>query len=164
MEAAMTLRRWLTSLLVVTLFAGLLSAVPDVIAPVPAEASTTCTRDAAAERALTRMTNNARTSRNRRALRRRPHLNQVARAHARTMCTSNHLHHNPRLGTQVKNWRRVAENAGRGTTPKRIHRALMNSQGHRANILHRDTRHVGLGAVRDARGRLWIVEVFRTPR
>ncbi|MCC5947263.1 MAG: hypothetical protein JJT89_02300 [Nitriliruptoraceae bacterium] len=159
----MLLRRFVTSVLAAGLLAVPLSITPQLTGPAPAEASTTCTRDADAERALTRMTNGERTSRDRAALARRKALDQVARKHAHTMCSRSNLHHNPKLGQQVTNWRRVGENVGRGTSPTQIHRALMNSKGHRANILHREYREIGLGAVRDRNGRLWIVEVFRTP-
>lgn len=159
----MLLRRCVTSVLAAALLAAPISIAPDLAAPAPAEASTTCTRDVDAERALTRMTNSERTSRSRVALTPRKALNQVARNHAHTMCNRSSLHHNPNLARQVSNWRRLGENVGRGTGPKQIHRALMNSEGHRANILRRDYRDIGLGAVRDRNGQLWIVEVFRTP-
>ncbi len=44
----------------------------------------------------------------------------------------------------------MLENIGRSYSPEDIHRGLMDSPGHRANVLHRDATHVGLGTVIEA--------------
>ena len=57
-------------------------------------------------------------------------------------------------------WAAVAENVGTGYTVRGVHRALMRSAPHRANILNRRMRQVGVGVVFSG-GRLWVTEVFR---
>ena len=41
----------------------------------------------------------------------------------------------------------VRENVARGYGPKGVHESLMNSPGHRANMLAEDVTHVGIGVV-----------------
>ena len=41
----------------------------------------------------------------------------------------------------------VLENAGRGYSPSEVHRGLMDSPGHRANVLSPDATHVGIGVL-----------------
>ena len=79
------------------------------------------------------------------------------------MADTGTLHHNPRLTTDVTGWRRVGENVGEGPDAITVHRAFMGSPAHRANILSRSYTRVGVGAV--VRGdRIWVAEVFKTPR
>ena len=44
---------------------------------------------------------------------------------------------------------------------RRLHKNLMNSPGHRANILHPDVTHVGIGVARTKTG-VWVTQVFLT--
>ena len=92
-----------------------------------------------------------------------PDLTEVARRHSARMASSSNLHHNPNLSTQVSGWSRLAENVGYGGSVERVHRALMNSEGHRRNMLSRDFTEVGVGvAVRGST--VWVTQVFRQPR
>jgi uncharacterized protein YkwD len=59
-------------------------------------------------------------------------------------------------------YRAVGENVGYATTVYRVHQALMASPGHRANILDRRWRGVGVGVVKSG-GYLWVTEIFRQP-
>jgi uncharacterized protein YkwD len=43
------------------------------------------------------------------------------------------------------------------------HTALMNSPGHRANILHRDVTRIGIGLAANANGDIWITQMFDKP-
>jgi hypothetical protein len=79
------------------------------------------------------------------------------------MASSGNLDHNPKLRSQVDNYDYVGENVGYGANAAQIHGALMNSAPHKANILDRDYRQIGVGAVRDSKGLLWIAQVFRDP-
>ncbi|MGH8968913.1 MAG: CAP domain-containing protein, partial [Actinomycetes bacterium] len=92
----------------------------------------------------------------------RSHLVAVARAQASRMASRGVLYHNPRLTSEVRNWRWVGENVGYGPDAASVHRAFMNSPGHRANLLDRDYTEVGVGAV-VRNGRVWVAEVFRRP-
>jgi hypothetical protein len=89
-------------------------------------------------------------------------LTAVARRHSERMASQGNLHHNPNLGSDVSGWQKVGENVGHGPSVDAIHRALMDSPGHRANILGGDWTEVGVGVVaRD--GALWVTQVFRLP-
>ena len=78
------------------------------------------------------------------------------------MAGSSRLYHNPRLTSDVTNWRWVGENVGYGPSVASVHTAFMNSPAHKANILDRDYTEVGIGVV-VANGRVWVAEVFRRP-
>jgi uncharacterized protein YkwD len=56
----------------------------------------------------------------------------------------------------------VGENIamGYGTGTSVVNRGWMRSAGHKANILRRQYRLVGIGAFRDRNGRWWTSQVF----
>lgn len=89
-------------------------------------------------------------------------MRDVARAQSIRMGQQNRLHHNPNLrddvAARVPDWQRAGENVGQGWDVEGLHRAFMNSPGHRANVLG-DYNYVGLGVVR-AGGYTWVTEVF----
>ena len=90
-------------------------------------------------------------------------LTDNARAHSVRMADAARLYHNPNLASEVSNWRVLAENVGRGQSVVSLHQALMDSRGHRANILNTSVTEVGIGV--EARGStLWVTQVFRQPR
>lgn len=93
----------------------------------------------------------------------RADLAEIALRHSLTMAAQNNLHHNAALTGQVSNWRAVGENVGMGGSVRVLHQAFMNSPMHRANILDRDYTEIGLGVTVDARGVMWVTEVFRQP-
>ena len=85
----------------------------------------------------------------------------VARRWSQKMADSNTLQHNPNLAREVSaDWEKLAENVGVGGSVDDIHRAFMNSAGHRANILDPVLTHVGVGVVTGPDGRIWVTEVF----
>lgn len=93
----------------------------------------------------------------------RSDLNSVAQRWADHMASVRLLSHNPRLATQVTNWQVVGENVGEGPTIDALDSAFWASAPHRANILDRTYRDVGLGtAVSD--GVIWITIDFRDPQ
>jgi uncharacterized protein YkwD len=106
--------------------------------------------------------NSARASVGRTALSTSSELTSVARAWAAKMASSNTLKHNPNLTSQITNWRYAGENVGVGGNVTELHQAFMNSPAHKANILDHDYTQIGVGVVMGA-GRMWVVEVFRTP-
>lgn len=79
----------------------------------------------------------------------------VAKAHSEDMLANNFVGHvSPRTGDAGARFERagisgivVRENVARGYGPKGIHESLMNSPGHRANLLAADVTHVGIGVV-----------------
>ncbi|MFV8755830.1 CAP domain-containing protein [Nannocystaceae bacterium ST9] len=79
----------------------------------------------------------------------------VAKAHSEDMLASGFIGHvSPTTGDASTRFRKagiegivVRENVARGYGPKGIHESLMNSPGHRANLLADDVTHVGIGVV-----------------
>jgi uncharacterized protein YkwD len=112
---------------------------------------------------LVSMTNSERSERGLPRLTSKSDLASVALKQAKRMAAAGKLFHNPNLSSDVSGWRYVGENVGYGSSAAKIHAALMNSAPHRANILDRDYTQIGVGAVRDDNGRLWIAQVFRKP-
>lgn len=57
----------------------------------------------------------------------------------------------------------AGENIARGTSVSSLHNALMNSSGHRANILSDTYTHVGVGII-EYNGALWVAQHFARQR
>ena len=127
--------------------AMMLSAVP----------STTATATSSPERRLFSMVNRARDANGRGHLGLSNSLSRRAHRHSRQMADSGSLFHSC-LDCGKRRSPSMAENVGVGGSLGAVHRALMNSSGHRANILGGFNR-VGVGVVR--RGdRVWVTELF----
>jgi uncharacterized protein YkwD len=96
----------------------------------------------------------------------------VARGHSTDMREHEFVAHvSPRTGDVTARVKKAGistaltlENLARAYTPADVHQGLMNSPGHRANILHRSATHVGIGVVLDgAEGQapaLYVTQVF----
>ena len=110
-------------------------------------------------------------------------LVHTARAHSHEMCSRDYFdHHSPTPGleTPMDRYLKGLHDAGSATPESLLigeniyycsvsndiynvdygHRALMNSPGHRANILEKRFTKIGLGVYRDARGEFWVTEMF----
>lgn len=74
-------------------------------------------------------------------------LVSVARKHSAEMAAKGALYHNPSIGSDVNNWRKIGENVGRGPSAKSIHQAFMASSSHRTHILDGAYDRVGVGTV-----------------
>jgi uncharacterized protein YkwD len=106
--------------------------------------------------------NSARSANGRGPLALQSDLSAVAQRWAAHMASTQVLAHNPRLTSQVHNWRWVGENVGYGPGTSAVSAAFMRSPAHRANILDKDYTQIGIGVV--VRGdRVWITQVFRRP-
>jgi hypothetical protein len=119
--------------------------------------------DPSAEQVLLSRLNHERAVNGRQQVRATTDLIEIARRHSHWMADTGQLAHNSQLGAQVRGWLVLSENVGYGGTPDLVHTALMNSSGHRANILDSRVSQVGVGAARDSRGRVWVTQVFRRP-
>jgi uncharacterized protein YkwD len=83
------------------------------------------------------------------------HLAAVALAHSQDMQQHGFVGHtSPTTGNAEDRARRagirtplVLENIGRGYSPDEVHRGLMESPGHRENVLNPQATHVGIGVV-----------------
>jgi uncharacterized protein YkwD len=98
-------------------------------------------------------------------------LDAVALAHSQDMRDAGFVGHTSRTtGSAAERVKRagvrvamVLENVGRGYSAEGVHRGLMDSPGHRQNILSPDISHVGIGVVEvaEGEGRAYLVtEVF----
>jgi len=127
--------------------------------------------------------NQERTARGLNALSLDPALVTTARGHSHEMCERDYFdHHSPTpgictpmdrylstlhsSGDRTPNYLLVGENiyyCSESTDTYNVaygHQALMNSPGHRANILEPRFAKVGVGVYRNAQGEFWVTEMF----
>jgi len=98
-----------------------------------------------------------------------PEMQQVARAHSRDMFARGYFSHITPDGKSPFDRMRAAkvrflaagENLALGQTLSICHRGLMNSPGHRANILHKSFGRVGIGVLDGGIYGLMITQNFR---
>jgi uncharacterized protein YkwD len=112
---------------------------------------------------LVSMANSARASAGLPALAVSSDLASAARAQASRMAASQTLAHTPNLPAVVCCWSSLGENVGEGPTTAALQAAFMASPAHRANILSSSYTQVGIGVVVDAKGIMWVSEIFRRP-
>jgi uncharacterized protein YkwD len=153
--------------LVVAAVAGAVLAAAGV-APAPVAAAPDAPRvravDGACEGQLLALHNAERASRGLAALKEDPAIDQISRAWAWELARSASLRHNPsmvsKVGAAVPSWRSMAENVGYASSATAVHSAYMGSSAHRSNILSSAFNRVGVGCVRDSRGRVWTAVNF----
>jgi uncharacterized protein YkwD len=134
---------------------GLASALSvSLLVATPVSAATTL------ERAFVTKLNASRVYHGLRALYFAPDLTTRAHRHSAAMASRRRLYHSNL--SLVCCYRAVAENVAVGYTVTGVHRALMNSSAHRANILDRRWTGVGVGVVQSG-GRIWVTQIFRQP-
>lgn len=78
-------------------------------------------------------------------------------------CGGSTLRHRKPLSSGVtERWSTLRENVGCNAPANtdRLHTSLMNSAGHRANILATNVNQVGIGVSRDNKGQLWATQIF----
>jgi hypothetical protein len=90
-------------------------------------------------------------------------LAAAARSQAARMAASHTLAHTPNLAQAVCCWRALGENVGEGGSATILQNAFMASPEHRANILSSAYSQIGIGVVVDAKGVMWVSEIFRAP-
>jgi uncharacterized protein YkwD len=134
-----------------------------VLVPATTASSADCWSYSRKERGFARKINKARTGRDLRKLRLDPELSKVAMKQTQTMIRKNLLHHTPNLGKRVTRWNSLGENVGYGGTVASLHKAFMASASHKANILGRKFRFVGVGS-KQVGSLLWVTVVFESRR
>lgn len=92
------------------------------------------------------------------ALSRDSGLDSYARAWAKRLAEDGSLSHS-NIGSLLPPWSAVGENVGVGPSVASIFNALVDSPGHKANMLG-DFTHMGVGVYEDSRGALWTAHVF----
>jgi uncharacterized YkwD family protein len=108
-----------------------------------------------AEKEMSELLNSERKKRGLEPLKVDLRLVKVARAKSQDMIENNYFdHESPRYGLPFAMMKEIniyytlaGENIAGASTVERAHRALMNSQGHRENILRPRFTHVGIGIV-----------------
>jgi uncharacterized protein YkwD len=130
----------------------------------PATTTTTTTQSSSAgylsgaENDFASRINSYRGSSGKAALSRDGSLNSYARSWAKHMAGQGSLVHS-NLGSLLPPWSTAGENLGQGGSVSAIFNALVDSSGHRANMLE-DFTHMGIGVWQDSNGTLWTVHVF----
>ncbi len=87
-------------------------------------------------------------------------LMTIARRHSAEMASQRRIYHNTSVTSEVRGWRAIGENVGRGSTASSVHNAFMSSSSHRTHILNARYKQIGTGAVKGSDGYLYITEVF----
>jgi uncharacterized protein YkwD len=144
-------------LVVLALAGALLVSLGGVVAPEPAAAGIN-----RVEKRFAKKINDARENRGLRPLKLRLGLSDKAASHSRKMARRGYLFHTSDFSTFCC-WRSIGENVGYGYSVKSMHRMFMNSTPHRANILDRRWRAVGVGT-KVVGNTIWVTVVFRQPR
>ena len=87
-------------------------------------------------------------------------INRKAQQWAQYMARTGIFKHGKLTDGVTSTWRRLGENIAMSYTIEGGHNNLMNSPGHRANILSPHFNTIGIGVVKRADGRIYICEVF----
>lgn len=128
----------------------------------PASPAAAAAKEKRYERKLRAYTNKARKNHHRKVLHRKKCVDRFANRWARKMARRQAIGHQ-NLGRIMRtcDLRRVGENVAFDTRgPKSMFRGWMHSSGHRANILQRRYRLLGVGVARDRRGAAFASQVF----
>jgi uncharacterized protein YkwD len=88
-------------------------------------------------------------------------LRRMADEHSKDMAREGRIFHTTNLSYQLRtvSWSVAGENVGAGLKVRTLFEAFMDSAPHRANILNRDFRRVGIGVYRDD-GIIWMTLIF----
>ena len=118
---------------------------------------------------LLKMINNVRERHDLRELRIDRSLSRDAVRHTRRMVKQNNVFDPPNLDTFLSDepWERIgASVSGCASTVRGVHRAWMRHASHRAILLERKLRRIGIGVIKDrsrnicGRGSIWATELF----
>lgn len=121
------------------------------------------------EKTLLTLTNDERTKEELRPLEPHPLLMQIAREHSANMARQGKMTHKldgkgPAERAKGAGYRyaRIGENVAwsQGGTLKEILKGWMNSPAHRANIMNKDYREIGLGVAENDKGEKYYTQVF----
>jgi uncharacterized YkwD family protein len=131
-----------------------------------AETSAELTAD---EQQMLNLVNQEREKKGLPALKADPELTKVARVKAKDMIDNNYFDHNsPKYGSPFDmlkqfgvEYNTAGENLAGNSSVQGAHTSLMNSQGHRENILKADYTNVGIGVVDGGQYGKMFVQLFK---
>lgn len=125
-----------------------------LLRPGPASATTPRTK-------LLNMLNRIRSNHGMHDLRLNLDLSRYAHHHSHRMAKNDRLTHSTHVRSKLRSvrWSEYGENVGLAGNVSRVGKLWMRSAPHRANILTRKFKHVGIGVVR-ARGWTWVTAIF----
>lgn len=105
--------------------------------------------------------NTARSNHGSVALYRGRRLREMADEHSKKMANAGRIFHTTSLGSRLSflSWNVAGENVGAGGSMRGLFDAFMKSAAHRANILGRSYRRVGIGVYAHD-GFLWVTLIF----
>lgn len=132
----------------------------------PAQSDPECPTNRGDERLIADLSNQEREDRGKRSFALDPQLSRVARKHTSEMIAADELVHSPpaELSRRTTNWVELNENIGKGTDARSIFASFMKSDPHRRRILKAEYNHVGVGALQDPNGTMWVTMVFESNR
>lgn len=140
---------------------------PPLPAPPPAEQPPTPADAQVAEVRLLELMNRERVAAGLNPLTPRDDVQAVAREHSARMAAAGDIWHNDEFFSRESHGRLGARSVGENVALNRsvddAHARLMNSPGHRANIMSQRFSVVGVGVATDASGRFYITEAFVEP-
>lgn len=85
----------------------------------------------------------------------------ISRDHSEEMAAAGTIYHRSDLSAGApSNWQSLGENVGMGGSCASLHTALMNSPGHRRNILDPGFNYVGMGVVIAGDGTMFVTQSF----
>jgi uncharacterized protein YkwD len=104
------------------------------------------------------------------ALHRDPALDRIAASHTRAMIAAHRVAHDLGDGDPEDRARAagidastLGENVAHASSAALAHRALYESPSHRANLVKRSFKEMGVAAMNGPDGSVWVTEVFATP-
>jgi len=135
--------------------------------PEPAPGETAAATETDPAEAIERMLAQARNEEGLPRLHRDALLDQVAQGHAEAMRDAGRIGHDLGRGDPAERTRAAGlelisagENVALASSVVLVHRKLFASPSHRANMLSPRFDAVGIGAVRDGSGRVWVCQLF----
>ena len=123
----------------------------------------TCPVVGNAEKDFATKINKARARRDKKPVNLDLEISAVAAVHSRAMRRQARLYHTgeEQLRKRVTRWELLGENVGRGMDSDSLHKAFMESTGHRRTILDERFRHLGVAIVRDD-NQVWMTVLFES--
>jgi uncharacterized protein YkwD len=132
-----------------------------VVVLVTATASNAAAEDLTRRDRMLRLLNKTRRNHGLPVFRLNRSLSTKAWRHSKRMVEQNRMFHTQQLYRVVSSYSPSTwgENVAKGTWLGQVRKMWMNSPGHRANILRRAFRRIGIGVVK-ARGWVWVTAIF----